>query len=331
MTPLLRSVPFFALATMMFVLAGAGIAALLSYVGRTRLVRWDPRARHTVLLVLLALPLGLGLAMLVATTAPSWLSTWLPQLDHCMSHDDAHAHLCFVHLPSVHVHPLVAAGLLALTGWSLLRALLFVVKLVRALRVLRSLARTGECDEGLGATVIDSAQPVCMAAGILRPRVLVSRGLLGQLDDEGQQVVLAHERAHVERRDALYATLGRGLAEFHFSWVAAWLVRELDIAAEQACDDEAALVVNDRLSVASAIVQVQRMVQGHHMGATSPLTVSLVQHAVERRVEALFDSPPARMSLRVPMVLASLAVIMLFALSGEVHHITEFLLSGLTR
>jgi beta-lactamase regulating signal transducer with metallopeptidase domain len=329
MMPIVRSLPFFALATVMFALLGACVSALLARLGRAQLVRWDPKVRHRALMLLLALPLATGLLMLAVTTAPSWLALWMLQLDHCTVHDDTHAHLCFVHLPNASVYPPVAAILLGFGAWSFARALSFLLRLVRTLRVLRGLATTGEVDAARGAIIIDAEQPVCIAAGLVQPRVLVSRGLLSELEADAQQVVFAHERAHVVRRDAFSSTLGRVLAVLHFPWVADWLVRELDIAAEQACDEEAARAVGDRLSVASAIVQVQRMLRSHPVRAASPVALSLVQHGVERRVASLLDPAPARTSLRGPIAVVAVAAATLLALSGELHHLTEFLLSSL--
>jgi beta-lactamase regulating signal transducer with metallopeptidase domain len=158
----------------------------------------------------------------------------------------------------------------------------------------------------------------------------VSRSLLSELEGDAQAVVFAHEHAHVARRDALYSTLGRVLAAFHFSWIARWLVRELDIAAEQVCDEEAARAVGDRLSVASTIVRVQRMVRGYAVTSASPVAVSLVLHAVERRVASLLEAAPARTSLRGPIAVVAVVTTTLLALSAELHHVAEFLLSGLT-
>jgi beta-lactamase regulating signal transducer with metallopeptidase domain len=262
---------------------------------------------------------------------PSLLALVFPSVDHCLAHDDDHVHLCFVHLPQVDLHPAVAAGLLVLFALAIARAAASYAKLTRALGVWNVLARTGQQDAARDATIIEIAEPICVAAGIVRPRILVSRGLLEELDPEAQRVVLAHERAHVLRRDALSAALVRLLSQFHLSAVADWLVRESDVAAEQACDENAAEAVGDRLRVASVILQVQRMVQGHQRMPSAPAAVALVQHAVERRVTSLLEDAPPPTSLSVPSRLLALGATLLLACAGELHHITEFLLSRLTR
>ena len=58
------------------------------------------------------------------------------------------------------------------------------------------------------------------------PRVLLSRGLFDALSAEERAVILAHERAHVRRRDALVGSVARAVAVFHLPWVGRWLVHE---------------------------------------------------------------------------------------------------------
>jgi beta-lactamase regulating signal transducer with metallopeptidase domain len=199
--------------------------------------------------------------------------------------------------------------------------------MARAVRVLHVLAASGQTRSDLGATVLETSQPLCVAAGLLRPRILVSRGLLDSLSTEERAVVLTHERAHVRRRDALFAGLVRMLAALHLPVVARWLVGELDVAAEQACDEEAGELVGDRIAVASAILTVERALQSASAAPLAPIAVAFGRCAVERRVEALLCEPERPRSLRPILAWLGGAAIVVLASAAELHHVTESLLS----
>ncbi|MEN9226003.1 MAG: M56 family metallopeptidase [Thermostichus sp. HHBFW_bins_43] len=58
--------------------------------------------------------------------------------------------------------------------------------------------------QGSLAYVLDLEAPFAAQVGVWRPRLVVSRGLLQQLDGEHLQAVLAHEEAHRHYRDTLW-------------------------------------------------------------------------------------------------------------------------------
>jgi Zn-dependent protease with chaperone function len=327
-SPVAQSAQLFLLAGVAFLAIGAVGSAILVGLVRTRLLRCEPRARHRAIVVLAALPVLTALALLTTASLPSLLALFVPGLDHCTAHDDGHAHLCFTHLPVASVHLGVTLGLGFLVGYALLRASLAAARVARALHIVRALTRVGQEQAELGLTIVETAQPVCLAAGFVRPRVLISRGLLESLGSEERSVVLAHERAHVRRRDALASGVVRALAVVHLPRVGAWLVNELDVAAEQACDDEAATAVADRVAVASAILAVERAVWRSTAPRLELVGIAFGARAVERRVEALLAEPLPPTSLRSltgPLGVALLAVVLH---AGELHHATEFLLSA---
>lgn len=79
------------------------------------------------------------------------------------------------------------------------------------------------------------------AIGIRRPAILLPRRLARSLDPDALRMVLAHEVAHIARRDPLAAAVRRlALALWWFHPVAWVLARMHRAAAEDACDDVAA-------------------------------------------------------------------------------------------
>lgn len=328
MSPALQSVTFFALAGTTFLCLGSLLAAITGGAARRFLARAEPQTRHRALMLLAALPLVIAAALLLSASLPSLISIVRPELDHCLTHDDGHPHLCFRHLPHKHANATVVSSLVFLGSYLLVRALLSLAVMLRTLRRLRALAQTGVHRHDLGATVLEIAEPLCLTAGLVRPRVLISRGLLGMLDEGDRAVVLAHEREHVRRKDALTASFVRACSVLHLPIMARWLVRETQIAAEQVCDERAGARVGDRLVVAATLLKVERAAGAHEFGA---LAVGVNACALERRVEALLSAPREAGSLQaIYLTLAFGAVVSLLA-ADDVHHVTESLLSFVLR
>lgn len=327
MSPSAQSVQLFLLAGIAFLAFGALVAAAFVRIGGARLSRWEPRARHRAIAILAALPAACAVVLLFAASLPSLVALVLPALDHCPVHDDGHVHLCFVHLPKAGIHTGLLLSLVFLVSYAALRAVFAASSVVRAVRVVAALARTGEQRRDLGITIVETSQPVCFAAGLLRPRVLLSRGLFNALSPEERAVVLAHERAHVRRRDALVGSVVRALAVVHLPWARRWLVHELEVAAEQACDEEAAQFVTDRVSVAAAILTVERAAQHAATRELAPVAMAFGARAVERRVEALLGEPEPPRSLRPLVISIGVGLVSVLVLADELHHLTESVLS----
>lgn len=106
---------------------------------------------------------------------------------------------------------------------------------------------------------LPTEQPLCFAAGVLRPRIYISKGLLRQLSSRDKDVVLAHEAAHVRRRDGWVSALITGFYALLPLPGSRLLYREWQQAAERACDAEAAQRVGDPCDVAAALVRVARL------------------------------------------------------------------------
>jgi beta-lactamase regulating signal transducer with metallopeptidase domain len=97
-----------------------------------------------------------------------------------------------------------------------------------------------------GMTVYECASITTpVTVGLRAPRILLPRGWSDWPEDK-ITAVLAHEAAHVRRRDTLtgsLAHLNRVLFWFHpLAW---WLQRRLALDAEQACDDAAVIAVGE--------------------------------------------------------------------------------------
>lgn len=168
------------------------------------------------------------------------------------------------------------------------------------------------CDDwGGGAT----------AVGIRRPVLVVDRALAADLDDEELEGLVAHELAHVRRRDNLIAMLV-GIARDCAFFVpgARGVLRSLHAEREAAADQAAVGVTGKPGALASGLLKVL----DRKRGAAAACAAFAPQGSVVNRVRLLVESPPAgggvRTSTEAGLVAGALilAVVAGVALPGAV-------------
>ncbi|MFY3742501.1 M56 family metallopeptidase [Anaeromyxobacter sp. Red801] len=305
-----------------FALLAAVAAALLSpgISARARLL--PPAVRARVLLAWAALPAAAGAGLLVLTLWPSLGAALGLAVDHCPAHV-GHVHLCVHHPPASGPAAAGAIGL-ALGGLAVAAAL---ARGARPLLLARRAARLRSFQLAPGVGAIDASTPLALTVGWFRPRVLVSTALLDRLTPPQLRVVVAHERAHADRRDALWLAAARLVSLAHLPGVRRRLLADLALASEQACDEVAARACGDRLLVAETIVAAERAL------ALSPATGAALAFGgsdVAERVESLLERPPDAPRLRRALWAAAVAGLLAAGLlAPHVHHWTESLLDHL--
>jgi beta-lactamase regulating signal transducer with metallopeptidase domain len=116
--------------------------------------------------------------------------------------------------------------------------------------------------------VVESAAVAApLAVGVFRPVIVLPVGWQ-QWRDTKLAAILAHETAHIERRDGLIALLAEvNRVVFWFHPLAWWLPRTLAAQAELACDDVATEAVEGRREYAEVLVEVAEAVssRGHRV------------------------------------------------------------------
>lgn len=288
--------------------------------------RLDPRQRFKALLLMSVLPLMVGFGVAAATLLPSLGAFLWPSLDHCPDHHMGHDHLCFIHAP----------GPLGLEAWLLLAGLIAVVwpvaihrglSLLRASRTAEKLVRSGS--NAVGMHVIEHDALFAATVGIIAPRVVLSRGLLDALPDEHLEAVLAHERAHVRRRDPLWKVMASMVSVPLLPRTQRALLADLELAAEQACDEDAAKELGDRLHIAQAILAMERLLAGYTMPHRAVTTAFDNAPAVER-VELLLDQRKPTALIRFDILFVLFTAVALLSASS-LHHTAESLLGLLGR
>ena len=189
-----------------------------------------------------------------------------------------------------------------LLGVSLLSA---AIGVYRGARALRRLLRRHALGEGPRESLIVGGPDVLLAAaGLRRPRVLVSAGALTQLDDEELAAGLDHEHGHIARRHRfvlLFAQLchsvGRLIPGSHRA------LDELTFQLERDADRWALQRSNDPFALASVICKAAT---SHGVPAAA---MPLAGSGVVERLDQLVTPPPPQNGVQAS-VLASLAIVM---------------------
>jgi beta-lactamase regulating signal transducer with metallopeptidase domain len=232
-----------------------------------------PRAGTRLLLALRLLPLLLSLFVVLGLCLPSYL--WLEPVDGG---------------ERVGLACVAAAAIgIALWGISLARVVRSAALSVARVRRWRRLGRESRLDGArLPVLVMEGEAPLLALAGLLRPRIVISRGVLRALTVEQLDAALCHECEHWTSRDNLKRLLLLLAPDaLPFTRCHALLDRRWARLSEWAADDRAVEGNSERsLSLASALVRVARMGCAPR---PAPLVASLVEddEDLSQRVDRL--------------------------------------------
>jgi Zn-dependent protease with chaperone function len=256
--------------------AGAAACALAGRAIRAA-ERLHPRDGARLLLALRLLPSALACAAVAGLCVPSFL--WLEPSEA----DEQVGVACLV------------AAALAAAVWipALWRASRALAQSWRYTRMCWRAAQPEPAADGFSVWVVESRKPVLALAGVVHPRVVVSRGLLDALDREQLDAVLRHEEAHRRSHDNLkrLALLvapeilpgQRALSALDQAWA-----RVTEWAADEGA---AAGDAGRRVALAEALVRAVRL--GCAGSPAGPLATTLLEHPrdLEARVARLLEPP----------------------------------------
>ncbi len=200
---------------------------------------------------------------------------------------------------------------IAFTILSLLGLARFVVQLGRTRRRLR---RAEPCNDRVALTVLND---LCRAAGVRRlPRLVTHTGIdspiafgvcrpaiglpadaVGRLSPQELRAVLAHELAHLVRRDPLWRCVGCAAGSLlWFQPMNHVARRRLDELAEYRCDQWAAGQTGDGLTMAGSLMRVAGWLSSSSTQSTPPLVAAMAvrQSPLGRRVRRLIEGQGGR-------------------------------------
>jgi len=221
-------------------LVATGISSLLSsrlYPAFRRVIagfRPDTRSLATLCFALIA-P-GIGFLTVAFYLAPAHAQPLVFQ--HC------HGDLCGSHAPVIAADSFGGLGLLAVS--------VFIVSgfMAAATRVLflgrRRLALLFALSRPLQKhLIVDSDRVFAWCCGLIRQRIVLSSALVGRLNNEQLELILAHERAHAARFDNLRNLTARWVTRFWPRKQGNRLCADLEADGERACDSAAIRAVPD--------------------------------------------------------------------------------------
>lgn len=158
--------------------------------------------------------------------------------------------------------------------------------------------------------VVPSDEAFAFTAGLVRPRVVVSQGLLGSVPAEWPGIVLAHEEAHRRGRHPLLIFVAESLARGIPLVPMRWAADTLRLALEAVADDAASKQSGDPALVAEAVAGLALA----SAGAVPGFEGNEVQ-----RVRRLLSQPAPPSGIVTTVLVAGLAGLLLFGAAHGVH------------
>lgn len=236
--------------------------------------------------LLLYAPLWVPALVVVASIAPKLFGALFGLGDHCAAHAGHHHHLCLLHPPHAANHPLLWLIIAAVLVPALVAVGRTALTHLRDGRLAAALVRSSRPSTfGPDVRLLDQREPIALTVGVLRPTVLLSTGLIAAVSAQALPIIIAHERAHVRRRDTAWALVDSLAGAMLPAKVRRRLLRDVALAREQACDLAAARDEGS-LRVAASLTEVARLGLGQPAFGMSAGAASL-----EARVVHLLDPP----------------------------------------
>jgi bla regulator protein blaR1 len=172
-------------------------------------------------------------------------------------------------------------------------AALLAARWLKAWWAAESVVREARQAPGLPADVrVTDADIEPAAAGVIRPVVLLPATLLQTLAPAQLEAVIAHERAHIARRDNLFSHIQRCIESlFWFHPLVWWIGRRQVDERERACDERVLDEGHDEAEYAAGILAVCR----HTFRATCMLaTASALSGDLSLRIRSILGSARPR-------------------------------------
>ncbi len=231
----------------------------------------------------------------------------------------------------------VAGVALALIVAGLLRGARAWMGAIRRTSAWMQRARPLTLGPALPTYAIEANQPMMALVGVLRPRLLVTRGLIDALTGSELAASVAHEIGHRRALDNLKRLLMRTAPDC-FSSAAARAIEHRWVAAAERAADRTATGGDaaDRCALASALVKVARLMPAAPVPTIEPISLLVTDGDIAARVRVLLsDAPPPspRRSTAVRWLAAGLALTVLALaytpLVRAVHAATEVLVRAI--
>lgn len=160
----------------------------------------------------------------VVVSIVSTLLLLLPSLSASIIFDHCHRGTCSPHQPETIYASFFGLALMATAASAILivaalitRSIIIASKKLTLLNKLASKKSRLEADTNY--QIVESKDVFAWCAGLIYPRIFISRGLIDQTNQDQLEVIIAHEHCHLEKRD--------NLRKFLLNWITQlWLPRQ---------------------------------------------------------------------------------------------------------
>jgi beta-lactamase regulating signal transducer with metallopeptidase domain len=315
-------------ASLGFALLTVLVSAIIYPLVRQQLANLSPKLRSNVLLVWLLAPVLIGGMLSLLSFMPSLISMFGFVADHCNVHD-GHLHLCLIHPPLPIDSTIFQFFLVTLIGISVVFIGIPVFDVLRAHKFQRTLMMASLPHDTHPVHVVDWDMPLALSAGVRCMKIFISSQLVQALSPKQLEIVIAHEQAHLSRRDPLRHFVAHAFSFAHIPCLRKVLLMDFDLATEQACDELAAAQTDGRLHVADTILAVERM---FNMRRLPSMVMSISGSNITARVESLVAPPSVcePVSKGYLSLLGIGILLAMLAIMDDLHHFTESILQLMT-
>lgn len=298
------------------------LSAPLYQNARNKLIRLPCQIRSKILTLWILSPLCLGALLTLSGLLPAWIDRQEIATEHCASHINGLAHLCWFD-PIVHFSDVFwIAGAMFTALVIIFNAYNVIMLLIKHWRFQTTLQSISERDSTHNVFRISSEHFFVFSAGLFAPRAFISSQLIANLSPLQFDVIIAHEQAHCRRHDVLRRLLLTLVGLFHFPGTRQHLLSDLELAHEQICDDAAVQKVGDRYLVAETIIKITR-----HLNLSmseQKLGISLFNGShIDIRIQQLLEQPkPVTLhTVLVSTLFFSLIFFGVLTLTMPLHHL----------
>ncbi|THF72933.1 M56 family metallopeptidase [Cohnella fermenti] len=150
-------------------------------------------------------------------------------------------------------------------------------------------------------SILDHKDPVAMTIGLLRPRVVLSTGLIDALSETELHAVIAHEKFHLTRRHplAIFLLSLIGIALWYIP-IYRWFIRKYKVLIELMADRYAIHATGGAAPLSSALLVLLKRGQAS-ASAVVLGSASFADNAINLRLKQLID-PQFKPSLTPPLL-----------------------------
>lgn len=200
--------------------------------------------------------------------------------------------------------------------WKFFRQMVISVKMYKKLLVYQHETLTNEMNQKYNSekqdfSVICSTHPVAMTIGFFNPKIILSTGLLGLLEEKEVEAVIHHEQHHKDHYDPLKNFLLHLFAAvMWYIPILKWLQQRHKILTEVLADNYAIKRLGTSVTLGNALM---KLLKNGYSTQMSFSYVSFADTSINYRIKKLID-PKTEFSMKLPITSTIISLFMIVLL-----------------